>query len=138
MRLKLALSAAVASLLFAAPVLAQQPAAPTAAPTGNEAHHGKHKHKNREARMRHKLERMEHRINRAVERGRLTREQADGFLAEARKLRDDTQAQLQASGGQFTEEQKQQFRERNQALREKVRAAMKPTQPQSQTPTQAP
>ncbi|WNG59137.1 hypothetical protein F0U59_33705 [Archangium gephyra] len=136
MRLKLALSAAVASLLFSAPVLAQQPAAPT----GNEAHQGKHKHKHkdRDARMLHRLERMEHRLNRAVERGRLTREQADGFLAEARKLRDDTQAQLQASGGQFTEEQKQQFRERKQALREKVRAAMKATQPQSQAPTQAP
>ncbi|KFA94292.1 hypothetical protein [Archangium violaceum] len=134
MRLKLALSAAVASLLFSAPVLAQQPAAPT----GNEAHHGKHKHKNREARMLHKLERMEHRLNRAVERGRLTRQQADGFLAEARQLRDDTQAQLQASGGQFTEEQKQQFRERKKALRDKVRAAMKATQPQSQPPTQAP
>ncbi|HZI02459.1 MAG TPA: hypothetical protein VEZ71_00465, partial [Archangium sp.] len=66
------------------------------------------------------------------ERGRLTREQADTFLAEARQLRDDAQAQLQAGGGQFTEEQKQQLRERKQALREKVHAAMKATQPQAQ------
>lgn len=127
MRLKLALSAAVASLLFATPVLAEEPA-----PTGDEHHHGKHKHKekNRDARMLRKLERMEHRLDRAVERGRLTREQADTFLAEARQLRDDAQAQLQAGGGSFTEEQKQQLRERKQALRQKVRAAMKPTQPQ--------
>ena len=98
MRLKLALSAAVASLLFATPVLAEEPA-----PTGQEHHHGKHKHKekNRDARMLRKLERMEHRLNRAVERGRLTREQADTFLAEARQLRDDAQAQLQAGGGQL-------------------------------------
>ncbi|MFY0523993.1 DUF6076 domain-containing protein [Archangium gephyra] len=129
MRLKLALSAAVASLLFAAPALAAEPAA-----TSHEGHHHKHKHKekNRDARMLRKLERMEHRLNRAVERGRLTREQADTFLAEARKLRDDAQAQLQAGGGQFTEEQKQQLRERKQALREKVHAAMKATQPQAQ------
>ena len=134
MRLKLALSAAVASLLFAAPVLAEEPAA---APNGHEGHegkppHGRHKEKNRDARMLRKLERMEHRLNRAVERGRLTREQADTFLAEARQLRDDAQAQLQAGGGQFTEEQKQQLRERKQALREKVHAAMKATQPQAQ------
>jgi hypothetical protein len=127
MRLKLALSAAVASLLFAAPALAEEPVA-----TGHEGHPHKHKEKNRDARMLRKLERMEHRLNRAVERGRLTREQADTFLAEARKLRDDAQAQLQAGGGQFTEEQKQQLRERKQALREKVRAAMKATQPQAQ------
>lgn len=127
MRLKLALSAAVASLLFTPPVLAEEPA-----PTGQEAHHGKHQGKNRDARMLRKLERMEHRLNRAVERGRLTREQADTFLAEARQLRDDAQAQLQAGGGQFTEEQKQQLRERKQALREKVHAAMKATQPQAQ------
>jgi uncharacterized protein YdeI (BOF family) len=126
MRLKLALSAAVASLLFTTPVLAEEPA-----PTGQDAQQGKHKGKNRDARMLRKLERMEHRLNRAVERGRLTREQADTFLAEARKLRDDAQAQLQAGGGQFTEEQKQQLRERKQALREKVHTAMKATQPQS-------
>ncbi|HZH15625.1 MAG TPA: DUF6076 domain-containing protein [Archangium sp.] len=131
MRLKLALSAAVASLLFAAPVLAEEPAA---APTGHEGkhHHGKHKEKNRDARMLRKLERMEHRLNRAVERGRLTQQQADTFLAEARQLRDDARAQLQAGGGQFTEEQKQQLRERKQVLREKVRAAMKASQPQAQ------
>jgi periplasmic protein CpxP/Spy len=126
MRLKLALSAAVASLLFSAPVLAQEPAAPT----GHEGH--KHKHKNRDERMLRKLERMEHRLNRAVERGRLTQQQADAFLAEARQLRDDARAQLQAGGGQFTEEQKQQLRERKQALREKIHAAMKATQPQGQ------
>jgi periplasmic protein CpxP/Spy len=123
MRLKLALSAAVASLLFAAPVLAEEPA-----PTSHEAH--KDKEKNKDARMLRRLERMEHRLNRAVERGRLTREQADTFLAEARQLRDDAHAQLQAGGGQFTDEQKQQLRERKQALHEKVRAAMKASQPQ--------
>ncbi|HEX5751124.1 MAG TPA: DUF6076 domain-containing protein [Archangium sp.] len=126
MRLKLALSATVASLLFSAPVLAQEPAAPT----GQEGHPGKHKHKNRDERMLRKLERMERRLTRAVERGRLTQQQADAFLAEARQLRADAQVQLQASGGQFTEEQKQQLRERKQALREKIHAALKATQPQ--------
>jgi hypothetical protein len=130
MRLKLALSAAVAALLFSAPVFAEEPAAPT----GHEGHPGKHKdkHKNRDERMLRKLERMEHRLTRAVERGRLTQQQADTFLAEARQLRADAQAQLQAGGGQFTEEQKQQLRERKQALREKIHAAMKATQPQAQ------
>jgi len=128
MRLNLALSAAVASLLFSAPVLAQQPAAPT----GHEEHPGKHKGKNRDERMLRKLERMEHRLTRAVERGRLTQQQADAFLTEARQLREDARAQLQAGGGQFTEEQKQQLRERKQALREKIHAAMKATQPQPQ------
>ncbi len=132
MRLKLALSAAVASLLFATPVLAEQPA-----PATHEAHQGGHKEKNRDGKLLRRLERMEHRLNRAVERGRLTRAQADTFLAEARQLRDDAQAQLQASGGQFTEEQKQQLRERKQALREKVHAAMKATQPQPQPQPQA-
>lgn len=80
--------------------------------------------------MERKLERMEHRLNRAVEHGRLTRAQADQFLAEARQLRDDARAQLQAGGGQLTEEQRQQLRQRREALREKVHAAVKATQPQ--------
>ncbi|PTL78129.1 hypothetical protein [Vitiosangium sp. GDMCC 1.1324] len=128
MRLKLALSAAVASLLFAAPVLAQEPAANgQAAP----APAGQKDPSRREARMARKLERMEHRLNRAVERGRLTRAQADQFLAEARQLRDDMSGQLRASGGQLTEEQKQQFHQRKQALHEKVHAAIKATSPRS-------
>ncbi|HEX8818586.1 MAG TPA: hypothetical protein VF794_01570 [Archangium sp.] len=122
MRLKLALSAAVASLLFAAPVLAEEA---TSAP--------KEAHGRKEGKMLRKLERMERRLNRAVEHGRLTQAQADTFLAEARQLRADVQAQRQASGGQLTEEQRQQFKERKQALREKVHAAVKATQPQ-QTP----
>jgi hypothetical protein len=129
MRLKLALSAAVASLLFAAPVLAQQEPAPAT----QEAPHGKKGHGDRSARMLRRLERMEHRLNRAVERGRLTQAQADQFLTEARKLREDAAAQLQSGGGQLTDEQKQQLRERKHALREKVHAAMRATQPQGQS-----
>jgi periplasmic protein CpxP/Spy len=109
MRLKLALSTAVASLLFAAPVLAEQPPANAPANPAERAHR-------REMRMERKLERMEHRLERAVERGRLTQ--------------DDTRAQLQAGGGQLTEEQRQQLHQRRDALREKVRAAVKAPQPQ--------
>ena len=125
MRLKLALSAAVASLLFAAPVLAEEPTPANAAQTdaGDRA-------ARREARMLRRFERMEHRMNRAVERGRLSRAEADQFIAEARQLRDETLALRQSSGGKLTEEQRQQFHQRKQALREKVRAAMKAHAPQ--------
>ncbi|QRN94026.1 hypothetical protein JRI60_33400 [Archangium violaceum] len=127
MRLKLALSAAVASLLFAAPVLAEEPApapANQAAPGDRAAH--------RHERMMRRFERMEQRMNRAVERGRLSRAQADELIAEARQLRDEALALRQSSGGKLTEEQRQQFHQRKQALREKVRAAMKANAPQAQ------
>jgi protein CpxP len=125
MRLKLALSAAVASLLFAAPVLAEE-AAPNAqtAPAGQED-----RARRKEARMLRRLERTEQRLNRAVERGRLTREQADQFLSEARQLHDDARAQLQAGGGRLTDEQKQQLKQRHKALREKVHATIKAAPP---------
>jgi hypothetical protein len=127
MRLKLALSAAVASLLFAAPVLAQAPAPANAQQTDPAD-----KAARREARMLRRFERMEQRMNHAVERGRLSRAQADQFIAEARQLRDETLALRQSSGGKLTEEQRQQFHERKHALREKVRAAMKANAPQAQ------
>jgi hypothetical protein len=127
MRLKLALSATVASLLFAAPVLAQEPA-----PANPQQMDPADKAARREARMLRRFERMEQRLNRAVERGRLSRAQADQFLAEARQLRDETLALRQSSGGKLSEEQRQQFHERKQALREKVRAAMKANAPQAQ------
>jgi protein CpxP len=113
MRSKLTLSVAVASLLFAAPVFAAE-TSPAAAPgcQGERKHHG--------------FKRMEHRFDRAVEQGRLTREQADQFAAEARQLREEARAQREASGGQLTPEQKEQFKQRRQALRQKVHAAMKP------------
>ncbi|QRK07765.1 hypothetical protein JQX13_48610 [Archangium violaceum] len=126
MRVNLALSAAVASLLFAAPVLAEQPT--TTGQTAPADPSGRHHKKG--GWMRHRFERMEHRLNRAVENGRLTREQADQFLAEARQLRDETRSLREANGGRLTEEQKQQLKTRKQALREKVRAAMQATQPQ--------
>ena len=125
MRLKLTVSAAVASLLFATPVLAEE-----AAPAQKEAKEARHERK--EARMLRRLERVERKLNRAVEHGRLSRAQADGFLAEARQLHADVQTQRQASGGQLTEEQRQQFKERTRALRERVRATVKATQPQAQ------
>jgi len=122
MRLKLTVSAAVASLLFSTPVLAEE-----ADPAQKEA-----RHERKEARMLRRLERVERRLNRAVEHGRLSRAQADGFLAEAHQLHADVQAQRQASGGQLTEEQRQQFKERTRALRERVRTAVKAPQPQMQ------
>jgi protein CpxP len=126
MRLKLTVSAAVASLLFTAPVLAQE-----AAPAHKEAKEARHARG--EERAQRRLERVERRLNRAVEHGRLSRAQADGFLAEARQLHAEVQAQRQANGGPLTEEQRQQFKERKRALRERVRATVKATQPQ-QTP----
>jgi FtsZ-binding cell division protein ZapB len=129
MGLKLTVSAAVVSLLFTAPAFAEE-VAPSPSPEMQEARKAR-----REARMLRKLERVERKLNRAVEHGRLSRAQADGFLAEARQLHADVQAQRQASGGQLTEEQRQQFKERTQALRERVRAAVQATQPQ---PQQAP
>jgi len=124
MGLKLTVSAAVVSLLFTAPAFAEE-VAPS--PEVKEARQAR-----REARVLRKLERVERKLNRAVEHGRLSRAQADGFLAEVRQLHADVQAQRQASGGQLTEEQRQQFKERTQALRERVRAAVKATQPQAQ------
>jgi len=126
MGLKLTVSAAVVSLLFTAPAFAEETAP---SPEVKEARKAR-----REARVLRKLERVERKLNRAVEHGRLSRAQADGFLAEARQLQADVQAQRQASGGQLTEEQRQQFKERTQALRERVRAAVKATQPPQQTP----
>ena len=73
---------------------------------------------------------MEHRLDRAVEKGRLTQAQADQFKTEARQLRDEFQNQRQASGGQLTDAQKEQFKQRRQALREKVKAALHATAPQ--------
>ena len=65
-----------------------------------------------------------------MEKGRLSQTQADQFKAEARQLRDDLMSQRQASGGQLTDAQREQFRQRKQALREKVKAAIKATAPQ--------
>jgi protein CpxP len=126
MRFKTAvLSTTLASLLLATSTLA----APEALPEGQK-HPASECHGGKEGRMFRKLARMEHRLDRAVERGRLTRTQADQFKAEARQLRDDFQAQRQSSGGQLTDVQKEQFKQRKQALREKVKAAMKATAPQ--------
>jgi periplasmic protein CpxP/Spy len=126
MRFKAAvLSTTLASLLLTPPALAAQ----DTAPTGQERHAGECRG-GQEGKMFRKLARMEHRLDRAVEKGRLTQVQADQFKAEARQLRDDFQAQRQASGGQLTDAQKDQFRQRKQALREKVKAAMKATAPQ--------
>jgi periplasmic protein CpxP/Spy len=125
MRIPFALSAAaVASLLFAAPVFAEPaPMAPQAAPSeghGGGRHHGRGGHK------------LERRLERAVENGRLTRAQADQFLAEAQQIRADAHAQRQAAGCQLNPDQKAQFKQRRQALREKVRTALVATRPQGQ------
>jgi periplasmic protein CpxP/Spy len=125
MRIKIAvLSTALASLLATSALAAPGSAPENQSPQAGECHGGK------EGRMFHKLARMEHRLDRAVEHGRLTQAQADQFKAEARQLRDDVQTQRQASGGQLTEAQRDQFRQRRQALRERVKAALKATAPQ--------
>jgi FtsZ-binding cell division protein ZapB len=126
MRFKAAvLSTTLASLLLATSTLAAQ----DTAPAGQERHAGEHRG-GKEGKMLRKLERMERRLDRAVEKGRLTQAQADQFKAEARQLRSDFEAQRQASGGQLTDAQKDQFRQRKQELRAKVKAAMKATAPQ--------
>lgn len=115
MNLKLPLSAALASLLFAAPVLASEQTQ-TPPPSGQEERGhwgGRREHAN-----------LEERLNRAVDKGLLTRAQADGFLAEGKQLREDFQAQRQAAGGKLSDAQRQQLRERRHALREKVHAAI--------------
>jgi FtsZ-binding cell division protein ZapB len=125
MRFKAAvLSTTLASLLLAPPVLAAQ----DTAPAGKERHAGECRG-DKEGRMFRKLARMEHKLERAVAKGRLTQAQADQFKAEARQLHDDFQAQRQANSGQLTDVQKEQFKQRKQALREKVKAAMKATAP---------
>lgn len=122
------LSTTLASLLFATASLAAQEAAPEGRQhAAGECRGGKG---GKEGKMFHKLARMEHRLDRAVEKGRLTQAQADQFKAEARQLRDEAQAQRQSSGGQLTDAQRDQLRQRKQALREKVKAAMKATAPQ--------
>jgi periplasmic protein CpxP/Spy len=126
MRIKTAvLSTALASLLLATSTLAAE----GPAPEGKELREGGC-HGGKEGRMFHKMARMEHRLDRAVEKGRLTQAQADQFKAEARQLRDDFMAQRQANGGQISDTQKEQFKQRRQALREKVKAAMRATAPQ--------
>jgi periplasmic protein CpxP/Spy len=125
MRIKTAvLSTALASLLLATATFAA--AAP--APQGQESHEGQC-HGGKEGRMFRRMEHMEHRLDRAVEKGRLTQAQADQFKTEARQLRDEVLAQRQASGGQLSDTQREQFRQRKQALREKVKAALRATEP---------
>lgn len=114
----------LASLLLAAPAVASQ--APGQEHAAGECHRGQGK----EGKMLRKLARMEHRLDRAVEKGRLTQAQADQFKAEARQLRDEFQAQRQANGGQLTDAQKEQFKQRKQALRAKLKEALRATAPQ--------
>ena len=77
-----------------------------------------------------KLARMEHRLDRAVEKGRLTQAQADQFKAEARQLQEEVRAQLQATNCQLSDAQREQFKARKDALREKVKGALKDYKPQ--------
>lgn len=123
-------TAAVASLLFSVPVLAQTSAAPEATPSAEKCERGGHGHKG--MRFERKFGRMEHKLDRKVAEGRLTQAQADQFKAEARQLRDEMKAVADASGGQLSDAQRQQFKERRRALHSKVKEALKATAPQSQ------
>jgi len=126
MRFKAAvLSTTLASLLLATSALAVEGSAPE-----GRQHAAGECRGGQEGKMFRKLARMEHRLDRAVEKGRLTQAQADQFKAEARQLRDETQAQRQSNGGQLTDAQKEQFHQRKQELRAKVKAALKATAPQ--------
>jgi hypothetical protein len=126
MRFKTALlSSALASLLLSTSTLAAQ----GPAPEGKE-HRAGECHGGKEGKMFRKMAHMERRLDRAVEKGRLTQSQADQFKTEARQIRDEFQNQRQASGGQLTDAQREQFKQRKQALREKVKAAMRATAPQ--------
>lgn len=121
MRVKLALSAAVASLLFAAPVLAEE----AAAPEGKDASvRPEHRHGKKGWKMGRKKARMEHRLERAVAEGRLTQAQADAFAAEARQLREEVRSMREASNGQLSDAQRDELRARKRAFHEKVRAAL--------------
>ncbi len=57
-------------------------------------------------------------------------EQKLARAAEARQLHEEKKALRQSNGGQLTEEQRQQFKQRKQALRQKVKAALQATAPQ--------
>jgi FtsZ-binding cell division protein ZapB len=118
MRLNLALSAAVASLLFSAPALAERGA--DAANLDPAA-----KCERKQQKQGRKLERMSHRLDSAVERGTLSKEQAEQLKAEARQLQEEVRSQLQATQCQLSEEQRAQFQQRREALRGKMKDALK-------------
>ncbi|XXF80842.1 hypothetical protein P2318_14105 [Myxococcaceae bacterium GXIMD 01537] len=119
MRLKLALSAA---LLFAVPAFAES--APASAPKDAAS-----KCERKQGKLRHRASRMEGRMDRLVEAGRLTREQADAFKAEARQLEEETRSSLSATSCQLTDAQREQLRARREALRDKVKSAVQATKP---------
>jgi FtsZ-binding cell division protein ZapB len=123
-------SAAVASLLFTLPVLAQQATAPTAPPSTGQCDRGERGHRGMRAGS--GVEHLERKLDRNVSEGRLSQAQAEQFKAEARQLRDEVKSVSESSGGQLTEAQREQFKERRHALREKIKAALGATAPQPQ------
>ncbi|RKI56285.1 hypothetical protein D7X55_28700 [Corallococcus sp. AB049A] len=114
---------AVATLLFAVPVLAQ-----TAAPSGSANQAGQCEGRRGKHGGGHKFGRMEHRLDKQVAEGRLTQAQADGFKAEAKQLHEEMKAARASSNGQVDEATRARFKERRKALKEKIRAALAPTQ----------
>jgi len=124
-------SFAAASLLIATPVLAGDDAK-SADGLCTQNHPHRHGHGHRGMRGGLRLERMERRLDAAVENGRLSQAQADQFKAELRQLRDETKAQRDAANGQLSDNQRAQFKERARALREKVKAALQATAPATQ------
>ncbi|WP_426752780.1 hypothetical protein [Myxococcus sp. Y35] len=117
-------SAAVASLFIAAPVLAQTAAPAPANPPAADGtlHDGHHRHKGKK--HKHKMARLEHRMDKAVAKGKLTQAQADQFKAEGRQLREELKAQREAAGGALTDAQKEEARAKMRAFREKVKQAI--------------
>ncbi|RKH90870.1 hypothetical protein D7Y21_04740 [Corallococcus sp. AB045] len=115
---------AVATLLLAVPVLAQ-----TAAPSDSNANAGQCEgRRGKHGGGGHKFGRMEHRLDKQVAEGRLSQAQADGFKAEARQLHEEMKAARASSNGQVDETTRAQFKERRKALKEKIKAALAPTQ----------
>jgi FtsZ-binding cell division protein ZapB len=136
MRLTSALrSVAVASLLFAVPVLAQTQAPAQDAPQQGECDKGKRKGFKWKMGER-KVARMEAKLDRAVSEGRLSQVQADQLKAEGRQLRDEVKAQRETAGGQLSEEQRSAMGERLRAFRAKVKAAVKSKDGAVQQPAQ--
>ena len=79
---------------------------------------------------------MKHRLDRAVAEGRLSQAQADELEVEGQKLRDEFKAVREASGGQVSDAQREQMREKLRAYREKVKSMVKPKDAQQPTKQQ--
>lgn len=70
----------------------------------------------------HRIERFERRLDRAVERGKLTPDQAQKLKGEAEQIRAEVESQRAANGGRLSPEQKEHVKSEMHALRDELRA----------------